>query len=294
MPKNEEFFNGFADDILNPDEFENEDDLEEDEEETEEDDNSDVETETETNEDSSQTEEDSKENVKTQEELDAEKKAQEQHERNEREKAKRLAREQKEREERERQIKEQAKLEAELGVFKENTFTNQDIVDEHDLKIFKIQQQIKKENGDPFYDLPKKIAEINRKEQAEIKAKEEEIKDKEEERKKQQSLQSEEIVGFHKRNPNIKLEDLVKKGFDEKVDLYNEEMTYAERVYAFLNEISTQEDSDDKEEDESNSKRKVKTPSSISSGSKGSKKSYLEMSDKEFIEMEKAESLDFF
>ena len=101
----------------------------------------------------------SDENVKTQEELEAEKKAEELHKRNEEQKAKRLA---KEKEKREQEIRNKAILETQLEMVKVNPYTNEKIVDEEDLKIYKIQKQLEEDGKDPIDDLPKKIAELNR------------------------------------------------------------------------------------------------------------------------------------
>ena len=290
MPE-KEFFNGFDDDILDPDEFEEEEDetSNEEENETEDDGKSEVENETEVEEESSKTEENSEEQAKTPEELEAEKKQQELHERNEREKAKRLERERKEREEK---LKKDAKLEAELGLVKRNTYTDTEIKDEEDLEIFKMMKKIDEDGGDPVNDLPKAIAEKNRKAKEEAKRLEEE---KANENKKVQ----EEISGFHSRHKDITIEYLTSIGFDKVVDDPKYDgFSYAERVYDFINSYNSAKKKSDDEKDkkviDESSKKMTKVPSSQSNGGKAGEIDYLDMSDEEYLKREKEESLDFF
>jgi len=71
---------------------------------------------------------------------------------------------------------EEGKKAGRLESSKVNTFTNEPIEDEYDLKIFEIQKQIKAEGGDPIKDLPKRLAKLNREEEQTRKTKEEETK----------------------------------------------------------------------------------------------------------------------
>lgn len=65
--------------------------------------------------------------------------------------------------EKERKIREEATLQAKLGILKTNPFTDEPISDEEDLKIYEIQRQLDDEGKDPIADLPRRLAEINRK-----------------------------------------------------------------------------------------------------------------------------------
>ena len=71
---------------------------------------------------------------------------------------------------------EEGKKAGRLESSKVNTFTDEPIEDEYDLKIFEIQKQIKAEGGDPIKDLPKRLAKLNREEEQTRKTKEEETK----------------------------------------------------------------------------------------------------------------------
>ena len=75
------------------------------------------------------------------------------------EKAKREAEEK----EKERKIRDDATLKAKLDVLKTNPYTEEPILDEEDLKIYEIQKELDEEGKDPINDLPKRLAEKNRK-----------------------------------------------------------------------------------------------------------------------------------
>ena len=158
MPNKEEF-NGFDDDIFSPEDFEIED--EELEEETEPNGNGEEVTE---QEDNPQPEEETDEQAEVQEESEAEKKAKAQADKNAYYAKLRRQREAEEKTNKEKEIREAAKLEAELGLLKKNPYTDEPIVDEEDLKIYKLQKAIEERGGDPVTELPKAIAEANRKE----------------------------------------------------------------------------------------------------------------------------------
>lgn len=248
--------NGFTS-VLNPDDFKDDDKLDNLDENSNDDGKSNEDDSNKSNEDKSKTDENSDENAKTQEELEAEKKRKELHEKNEQEKAKRLAREQKEREEK---IRKDAKLEAELGLIKTNEFTGEKITDEEDLEIYKIMKEIDEKGGDALNDLPKVLAERNRKAK-------EEAKKAEEDRVKNEKSIVDEVNGFHERHKDITKEYLVKIGFDKVVDNpeYNG-WSYAERVNDYLNKYnSAKKESDEKNKNiDDASKRMTKVPSSNS------------------------------
>jgi len=90
---------------------------------------------------------------------------------------KRREKERKEREAREQKIKEDAKIEGKLEVLKVNPYTDEKIIDDEDLKIYEIQKKLEEEGLDPVNDLPKRLAEINRKQKESAKAEEEKQKE---------------------------------------------------------------------------------------------------------------------
>jgi len=147
------------DEMLNPDDFD-EVDEEEDEEETEEGESEETES-----------EDDKKEKEK------------------ERAKNAKAAERRRAREAREAKIREEAALKAELGILKVNPYTDEPIDDEEDLKIYKLQKELDEEGRDPINDLPKKIAEKNRKAVKDAKAEEE--KTKQEETARQEKINAE-------------------------------------------------------------------------------------------------------
>lgn len=141
-------------DLLNPDDFEEEEVIEETED-------SDTEVEEEPSEES-QTEK-----SMSQDDLEKERIAK----KNAHFAEQRRQKEAKEREERERKIREEAELKGALGVLRTNPYTDEPIRDEEDLRIYKLQKELDDEGKDPIADLPRKIAEVNRKANAEAKAK---------------------------------------------------------------------------------------------------------------------------
>lgn len=194
-----------------------------------------------------------------------------------------------------KRIKEEAKLEAELGAYKVNPYTEEPIKDENDLRIFKIQKQIEEEGGDPINDLGKKIAQIER-----------------------ERLESEKIAAEERRKEQEKLDAQAKAEVKELKDAYPElDVPSLSRdplwVEAFnkdggrltLKEIYEYKYLPKKEqvlkakesskEDNANSKKLTKTLSSQSNGGKTSPKNYLEMSDEEYLAAERKENNeDFF
>lgn len=288
MPKKEEF-NGFDDDIFSPDDFDLED--EEIEEETEADDNAD---EVDQDDDSSQPVEETEENVKTQEELETEQKAKTEADKNAHYAKLRREKEAKEKAQREKEIKEAAKLEAELDLIKKNPYTNETIKDEEDLKIYKLQKAIEEKGGDPISDLPKAIAEENRKAiQAKKTLDEQKVAS-----QKQLDMEAKELIERYPEAINTAPSD------QELFDLYNTKegrMTLTE-CYEFLKmkrEIESlksntnQNDKKKKEIVNSMAKKNTSVPSSKSNGGKVSK-DYLDMTDEEYLRHEEERNTDFF
>ncbi len=184
--------------------------------------------------------------------------------------------EREEREARENKIKEDTKLETKLGIIKKNPYTNTDIVDEEDLKVYELQQKIEEEGGDPIEDLPKKIAQINRE-----RKKAEEAKNKEQ-LERQEALKRD-IDNFHKEYPKVDLEKLAN---DEEFIKFSSDKvgrwTTKEIYEAYKSRIVDKKEKEikDKTIDE-NSKRLTKTPSSIGTGNIPAKK-ISDMTDEEF------------
>lgn len=63
----------------------------------------------------------------------------------------------------EAKIRKEAAEQAELGLLKTNPYTQEPITDAEDLSVYKIQRALEEEGKDPVKDLPKRLAELNRK-----------------------------------------------------------------------------------------------------------------------------------
>lgn len=157
-------------DILDPDDFEEED------------------------EESEKTEEESSDDDEKKKEEEKAKNAKAAERRRKREEAK------KNREKREAAIREEAKINAELGILKVNPFTEEPIVDEEDLKIYKIQKELDDEGLDPIADLPKKLAERARNEAKKAK---EQAENAEKEQKERMDKINAEIKELRTKYPNV-------------------------------------------------------------------------------------------
>jgi len=253
------------DNILNPDDFDDDFDDDDDgksetDDETEKESNSKTETD-----DDAKSEDDDEE----QKRINA---------RNAERRRKRQAKE-KERLEREQQIRDKANLEGQLEVLKINPYTHEKIEDEEDLKIYKLQKEIDDNDGDPIADLPKKIAENNRKL---AKEKEEKIRADSAEQEKI----NKDIADFKKSRPDVDTKELAEdKDFMEFADKKLGRWTFEEIYDAYQNKLN--KDNKVKTEKETNEKIKVtainktKVPSSKSNGTIVEKK-VSEMSDEEF------------
>lgn len=288
-----ERFNGFDDDmdVLDPEDFEETEEESEKEVEEEAKDGNEVETDTDDNAEKTEvkTDEETEEQAKAQEETESEKqkKADELHKRNEEQKQKRLKREAEEREKLERE----ARLKGKLEVLSINPYTNEKIVDEDDLEIYEIQKQLDKEGLDPINDLGKRIAENNRKakQAAAEKAKEEEEFNKLYEIDKEQ---------FKKAYPDVSLDDLEDdEDYNEfaknKVGRWTLKEIY--EAYTAKKEKSSAKEKEAmiKEKAKDISKKVTSTPSSSGSNNRA-EKGFLEMTDEEYIKLQKEQSGDFF
>ena len=155
----------------------------------------------ETSEDEDKEEETSKETKKKSEE-EKSKKVQDEEERARQAKARR-EREAREREAREKAIEEKAYLKGQLEATKVNTFTNEPIDDEYDLRVFNIQKQLEKEGKDPISDLPKRMAELNR-------SAGKEAQDKANEKKQRDEAINNDIKDFKEKFPTVNIAELLK------------------------------------------------------------------------------------
>lgn len=284
-----EVFNGFDDDMdyIDPDDFEEDEEVEDTKEETDTDGKEDEESLEETETQESETDEDDEEKAKTQEESESETEAEKLHKRNEEQKAKRLKREAEERE----RIQKQAKLEGKLEVLKTNPYTNEKIEDEEDLKIYEIQKQLDDEGYDPIEDLPRKMAEINRQ------AKKEELAKAKETEERESNIQKD-LNEFFESNPKVDRVALSKN--DEFWDFANDLLgtTPFSKIYSTYQKILKRDSAKEKEamidkKASDMSKKYTKTPSA-SGSNKQANKGFLEMSDEEYLQYQKDENGDFF
>jgi translation initiation factor IF-2 len=263
---------------LNPDDFTSDDEVIDDD-----DDSDDNDEQLDSTNDDSDPAEDGNENVKTQEQLDAEKKAKAEAEKNAYHAKKRREREAAEKAQREKQIRDEATLEAELKMMKVNPYTNEKIVDEEDLKIYKLQKQIEDDGGDPLADLPKALAHQNRKEAQERKK----LAEQSQANQNKLAEEAKELFAKYPEAMNTaqndqELLDLMaeKSGRWTMVECY-EHLVQKRKVEANVKK-KAQNDQKKKEVVGEATKKYNKTPSSQPNGSKNSEKSVLTMTDEEF------------
>lgn len=185
--------------------------------------------------------------------------------------------------EKERKIREEATIQAELGLLKRNPYTEEPITDAEDIKIYKIQKELDDEGKDPITDLPKRLAEINRKAIAEEKAKaEKEIAAKRE----QDDKISAEIKELREKYPKV---DTAKLASDEifKECLKGRAGRWSQTEIYELYLVKKAEADKKAEEEKTKSlvdksaKKVTSTPTSTASG-KISASSIADMSDEEF------------
>ena len=187
----------------------------------------------------------------------------------------RREREAKEREDREKRIREEAYLKGKLDSTKVNTFTEEPIEDEYDLFIFETQKQLEKEGKDPISDLPKRLAEINRK-----KAKE--ASEKESEKNKLNEQIDKEFAEFRGKYPTTKISELLQDpDFKDYADgrLGKGGKTLTQLYESFL-KLKEKLVGKKEEEEEDDGKRGAPSPNG---GRKTQKTSYSDMSEEEKI-----------
>lgn len=237
--------------------------------------------------DDEEVEKDSEDQHEDEEETEKSKKKKQSQEENARQAQARREKEQKEREEKiAREAYEKGKKEAELNSNKINPFTDTPIEDEHDLKIYKLQQKIQANGGDPIKDLPKELAKLER-EQAVKTKQDQEAKDKEDEKIKS------EINDFKTEFPNVDLKKVLEdSNFNEFAEgkLGKKPLIEVYKSYvAFKQKLGI------KDEDEELEKKARGNSTSPSSTTKPKvRKSILEMTDEEYLEKERNESADYF
>ena len=296
MPNKEEF-NGFDDDIFSPEDFDEEEIPEDDEldDESETDDN---EEQVENQEENPQTTEETDEQVKTQEETEVDEKAKAEAEKNSYYAQKRREREAAEKAKREKEIREAAKLEAQLEMLKTNPYTNEKIVDEEDLRIYKLQKAIEEKGGDPISDLPKALAEQNRKEAQERKA----LAEQEQANKLRLDKQASDLYAKYPEARQTAPEDLELLGLIEEKNKDDSKWTMTD-CYEFLvmkrkyesllqsqQEAQTKKNSAVKEA----TNKYHKIPSAQPNGGRVSEDDYEAMSVEEYIKRQNENKIDFF
>lgn len=301
--KKENFFNGFDDDILTDEDFE-EEGAEGDKGEGKTDNPADKTDGTEGKTAEDKTDEGS---VKTDEgksdedkKADEAKKKAEEAEKNAkfaemRRKQEAEAKAKKEREAELERAKREAATKAELGVLKENPYTGEKIEDESDLEIYKIQKSLEDEGKDPVKDLPKKLAQIQREKAAEAKK----VADSRAEvEAKAKEKATKEVNELRTAYPDLNTAELAKDPLWLEVSGDKLDRLTLKEIYEFYylpkKNQSKQTKTDDTKVDEENGKKVTKVPSSNSNGGKTSPKNYLEMTDEEYLKAEKADNEDFF
>lgn len=255
------------DELLNPDDFEEET-------ETEDDGKSNEDEETENQ---SSTEESNNESAKSQKEKTDE----EQKRRNSEYARKRREQEENERKKHEEELRKQIEKEVKLGMYKTNPYTNEPIKDEEDIRQYEIQKALDDEGKDPIHDYPKRVAELNRKEKAEAKKKQEQ------EQKEQENLKKD-LMDFKEKYPDVDLRQLADDdSFIEFSEGKSGRWTTAEIYEAYqvkkeMDALKNKKNEIDKEA-EQKAKNITKTPSA--NGSKSNTKTDIDrMSAEEFTE----------
>ena len=193
---------------------------------------------------------------------------------------KRREQEEAEREKREAKIRAEVERDTKLGIYKTNTYTNEPINDEEDLKVFEVMKELEKEGKDPINDYPKKVAEMNRKAREKAKLEEEKaLKEKED--------FSKDIADFKKKYPKVDLreladnEEFIKFGADKTGRWTTAEIYEAFKKEQEMISLKNENKAKDKEANEQ-AKNINKTPSA--KGSKPLSKSVDDMTNEEFME----------
>lgn len=188
----------------------------------------------------------------------------------------RREREAKEREAREKAIREKAYNEGRLNASKVNTFTNQPIEDEYDLKVFDLQKEIEKEGGDPIADLPKKLAELDRKQAKEA-------KESETAKQEQDEIITNDIKAFRAKYPDVNLKELLadpdfKDYSDGRLGIKGGQSLAT--IYENFNKFKAKYGGGKKEEEDDDNDT---TPPSPNGGRKNTKTSYSKMTEEQKI-----------
>ena len=199
----------------------------------------------------------------------------------------REAREKAEREERERlareaKIREEATLNAKLGMLKTNPYTDEPIVDEEDLKIYEIQKELDDEGKDPVADLPKRLAEVNRKKARELA---EQTKKNTEEAENRRKRIGEEITELRSKYPNVNTAELAKDELFREVSQGRfGRWTLTEIYELYLDKKAERAEKVKEEKAKAKAEKMSKTPSSQNRSVSSPDVNIDEMSDEEFLE----------
>ena len=197
--------------------------------------------------------------------------------------AKEKAEKEREQREREQKIRAEAKLEAELGVLKVNPYTEQPITDEEDLKIYKLQKSLEDEGRDPIADLPRKIAEENRRQRKLIE--DEKAKQQQAEIDNQKKIDAE-IKELREKYPKVDTSELAKDELFQECLKGRAGRWSQVEIYELYQSKKAEIAKKEAEEKSKNTvdeatKKLTKTPSSKSSG-KITAQDVANMSDEEF------------
>lgn len=200
---------------------------------------------------------------------------------------KRREREEEERKLKEKQIRDKAFIEGQLSASKTNTFTEQPIKDEYDLKIFNLQKQLQSEGKDPIKDLPSKLAEMERNEKTKAA---EELKKKKEEDDRIDN----DIKDFKEKNPDVDIKKLLKDSlFEEYSDgkIGNKSLNQIYEGYKKFKDKYKLADTLDKEKNDKEKSKNQGKYINPNGGSGKSKSSYSSLTKEEKIKLLKSEGL---
>ena len=191
----------------------------------------------------------------------------------------RREREEKEKKQREEKLRKDAYLQGQLDSTKVNTFTNKEIKDEHDLKIYQLQLKIKEEGGDPIEDLPEYLSKLER-EETQKRVQEEET------RQKGKTKVENDLKEFKEKYPKVNLTEVLQdndfkqfsEGRLEHESLINVYETFKKFEKNIIAKYKKELEEKNKQE---NAKKEGKTPGSSTVQSQSSSKTYLQMTDEE-------------
>lgn len=264
--------NGTDNEMLDPNDFEETDSTDSDDKE-----NGEKGTEKEPNSDGKSTEELEKEDKKAKDahyaKLRREKEAKEKAEREAEQKA------------REQKIREEAILQGKMEMAKVNTYTDEPITDEEDLKNFEIMKQLDAEGKDPINDFPKRLAEINRKKAADAKK---QLEDEQKEQSSRQTKIANEIKELREKYPDLNTAQLADDELFKEVQKGKAGRWSLVEIYElYLSEKEKREaekaDKESKDTVDKSTKKFTSTPSSKANGKTITKK-VSDMTAEEFAE----------